>query len=325
MTGRIEEIEVFVRVVEYGSFSATAEKLNLSPSGVSKLIQRLENRLGVQLFYRNSRQLRPTEEGELLYRQGRGAIETLDNAESSVSVRHSHSGILRINTMLTFAKYQLAKVMPEFCERFPGLQIEFVLGAMPIDMLKQGIDLAIHSGAMPDSTLVARPLASSKWILCAAPAYLEKHGVPQSPDDLRQHNCLHFAMATPWNLWKFQGDEQVAREARGKIGADQGDMLLQLALEGMGIVRLAEFHISNELFSGRLVPVLEDFADQRDEPLYMLYRARKNLSPRVEVLIQFLQEKFGGVPPWKTGLAELRGLDKEHLRRQTINVRHSSA
>lgn len=300
MASRLEEMQIFMAVYEAGSFSAAARELLKSPSAISKLVQRLEDRLGIQLFYRNSRKLQATEAGRTFFQHSQKAVEAMADAEASVSEKGRRpSGVVRIGTMLTFAKYQLARVMPEFSRRYPDLQLEFQLAPAPADLLDQRVDLAIRSGALPDSSLVAKHLASSRWTLCASPEYLARAGMPREPKDLRAHRCLLFAMQTPWNHWRFNhGDGQEATPGEG-MSADQGDMLLELARYGMGIARLARFHIHDDLRQGRLLPVLPEFEAGLPEPLYMVYPARRNLSLKVATVIDFLDEKFGGVPPWE--------------------------
>lgn len=300
MTSRLEEMQVFMAVVDAGSFSAAARALLKSPSAISKLVQRLEDRLGTQLFYRNSRHLQPTEAGRTFHAYSQKVVDAMDEAEASVSERGGRpSGLVRIATLPTFAKYQLAPLMPEFARRYPSLRLEFQLAPTPADLFDQRIDLSIRSGALPDSSLVARPLASSRWMLCASPEYLARAGTPRRPQDLRQHRCLLFALQTPWNHWRFDiGAAQEVVLGEG-MGSDHGDMLLELARRGMGITRLALFHIHDDLRAGRVVPVLQEFEAGLPEPLYMVYPARRNLSPKVATVIDFLEEKFGGRPPWE--------------------------
>lgn len=299
MRGRIEDLQVFVKVVECGNFSSAAEVLGLTPSGVSRLIQRLETRLKAQLFYRSSRQLSVTLEGRRLYERACDIIDQLDQAEQSMSDSQGYSGLIRVNTMLTFAKYQLVRLLPAFNAQYPDITLEFVLGPLPIDMLKQGVDIAIHSGIQPDSGLVAKPLVECNWILCASPAYLKQHGHPATPADLADHNCLHFSMNTKWNQWEFRGAAGSPFRASGWVGSDQGDMILEMALQGLGIARLAEFHVGGLLDDGKLVQVLPSYTIDDTECLYMLYPSRRLFSPRVGVLRQFLEQHFTPTPPWR--------------------------
>lgn len=295
MANPLGELEVFFAVVDTGSFSAAGRKLALSPSAVSKLIARIENRLDARLFQRTPRALQLTEAGETLHREGQNVFDALANAENAVMQNSANiSGVLRIHSIFTFAKYQLAPVIGEFLDRYPHLRLEFHLSNDPVDMIEQKIDVAIHSGALPDSSLIARQLITSPWIICGSPAYLAKRGTPRIPADLSAHNCLNFTHRTHWNSWPLLDDEQQVKtiDVKGNIGANQGDMLLELARHGVGLVRLAEFHIGEDLRQGRLVPLLESCRSNKQEPLFVVYQSRRHLSPRVKVFLTFLDEKF---------------------------------
>lgn len=294
MAMQIDELEAFFAVVEAGNFSAAGRKLSLSPSAVSKLMSRLENRLSVRLFHRTPKALTLTDAGTALQREGQYIFEALANAENAVKQCSSNvSGLLRIHSLFTFAKYQLAPIMGEFLERFPLLRLEFYLSNDPVDFIEQHIDVAIHSGSLPDSSLIARRLISSSWIICGSPDYLEKRGIPQTPADLANHNCLNFTHRTHWNNWPLSDHDQVTTiAAKGNIGANQGDMLLELARHGVGLVRLAQFHVGDDLRQNRLVPLLEKYQSRIQEPLFVVYQSRKYMSPKVQVLLRFLDEKF---------------------------------
>ncbi|MEI2416934.1 LysR family transcriptional regulator [Orrella sp. JC864] len=290
---QLAELELFITVVETGGFSAAARRLSRSPSAVSKTISRMEARLGTLLFERTSRDVKLTPAGRTLHREGLRVIEALTEAENALQTHAGQArGKLRVHCLFTFAKYQLAPAIGGFLAAHPGLSIDFLLSNDPLDMVEHDIDVAIHSGTLPDSSLIARRLLTSRWIVCASPEYLRRHGAPRTPADLAQHNCLNFTHRTHWNTWPFT-TEPDGVAAQGNLGADQGDMLMQLALHGAGLVRLAAFHIDGEIAAGRLVPVLESFQPQHEEPLFVVYKSRKFLSPKVRVFLDFLFERFG--------------------------------
>jgi len=291
---QLSELEVFFAAVETGSFSAAGRRMALSPSAVSKLVSRLEGRLNVRLFHRTPRTLTLTDAGRVLYDEGQDIFTALSSAENAVlSCSGDVSGTLRVHSMVTFAKYQLAPVIGEFLDRHPKLRVEFHLTNEPVDFVEQRIDVSIQGGPLPDSSLVARRLLDSPWIVCAAPSYLARHGTPQTPDELEHHNCINFSHRTHWNAWPMvQDGEFKTVTANGNIGANQGDMLLELARYGLGLVRLAQFHVGGDLATGQLVPVLTDFQPPGQEPLYLAYQSRKHLSPRVQAFLRFMQEKF---------------------------------
>jgi DNA-binding transcriptional LysR family regulator len=298
----LRDIEVFVQVVEDGDFSAAARTLALTPSTVSKSIARLENHLGRRLLHRSSRSMGLTPEGQSFLEAAHRVLDAVEEAEAVVSA--TPSGTLRVRSVPTFARYQVAPLMPAFRRLYPKLRVEFMLSNERTAWLDDGADIAIASGDLPSSSLIARRIASSRWIICASPAYLAEHGTPTSPDDLDRHECLNFLMATKWNSWSAAGTglntaglNTAGLNTKGGILANQGDMLLALARAGAGIVRLAEFHISDDLKAGRLVALFPEHQDRAEEPIYVLYQDKRNLSPRIRVFLTFLQEAFA-IPPW---------------------------
>lgn len=288
------EMSVFLRVVEEGSFSGAGRRLQLSPSAVSKLIARLEARLNVRLFERIAGAIRLTQEGQTFRLASQRVVDAMAQAEGSVAVAGAEvSGVLHVHTPLTTAKYLLAPLLPALLARHPHLRLEFIIGTERGDFAKQGIDVAIHSGRPTELSLVGRPLAPRPWVIAAAPVYLATHGTPLRPDDLLQHRCLTFTIRTHWNSWTFREDGALKTIDIPKyIGADQGELLRTLAIVGLGVVRLAEFNIADDLRAGRLVRLLDDYREKADDTLYVLYPRGRTLAPRVQAFLQFLQEHF---------------------------------
>jgi DNA-binding transcriptional LysR family regulator len=296
------QLLTFVRVAEAGSFSAAARAYDFTPSAVSKAIGRLEDQLGVTLFSRTSRSLALTTEGEKYLHSAQVVIEAMREADSvGDSMAADPRGTLHIHTMLTFAKYQLAPLMPAFIDRYPNLRLEFQLGPQFMDLFEHGVDVAIHSGLLPDSTLISRRILSSRWILCASKDYLARFGIPSSYTDLASHRCLGFSISTPWNNWLASNQEgEKGVPLLSHASANQGELLLELARHGAGIVRLAEFHVGRDIREGRLVALPPQLQDFREEPIYAIYRNRRNLSPRIAVFIEFIQEYFRDNPLYST-------------------------
>jgi len=290
-TDRYTQLLAFVWSVEAGSFSAAARQHDLSPSAISKLVGRLEARLGVRLFSRLPRSVVPTLEGLAYHRTARCALDAIAEADAVGDVLGGKArGVLRVHTMPTFAQHQIAPWLPEFFGAHPGLRLEFHLAAQYSDQFDQGVDLAIHSGAISSPSRIARQIATSRWVVCAAPAYLQRQGTPRHPGELAAHRCLNFGFDSPWNRWHFRLDgEAHTLEPDGHLSTSQGDLLREVALNGGGIARLAEFHVGADLEAGRLVPVLAGFADEQPEPLYAVYAARKHLSPRIRVFLAHLE------------------------------------
>jgi DNA-binding transcriptional LysR family regulator len=272
----------------------------MTPSAISKLIARLEDRLRVRLFQRGSRVLTLTEEGAAYLRSARAVVEAMSEADSLAEGLPSRvSGTLRIHTMTSFAKQQIVPWLPEFLDLYPGLDVEIQLGAQFVDHFEQGLDIAIHSGILPSSSRIAKKIGECEWLLCASPDYLEKYGCPQEPKDLMSHRCFNFSFSSPWNKWAFiQDGLGVSTPVKPRGSFTQGELLRDMAKSGAGIVRLADFHIGKDIQDGSLVLLLDEFKAEILEPIYLLYSDRKHLSPRIRFFIDFFQQKWIS-HPWK--------------------------
>lgn len=293
MNDQIRELGFFLRVSEVSSFSAAARSMDLDPSTISKVIQRLENRLGVRLFHRTSRVLQLTQEGERFLAAAQKVMTALEEAEASVGPAATEAtGVLRLSSTPAFARRRLAPLMPEFLQRNPALQVEFVLSATPPDLFDQQIDVSFQSGNIPDSTLVARRIATARWRMCASPAYLQLAGTPKTPDDLQAHQCLNFLPGSFRSRWPMRRGEHIeTHEPRALVAANNGDMLCALAVQGLGLVRLADYHVATELETGQLLTVLDEFELDR-EPIYAVFPSKRNLSARVRVFVDFMSERL---------------------------------
>jgi DNA-binding transcriptional LysR family regulator len=288
----------FMWANEHGNFSAAARANGLTPSAVSKLITRLEDRLQVRLFHRGPRSLTLTEEGSAYLVSAREVVHAMAEADSLAEAFPGRvSGSLRIHTMTTFAKHQILPWLPEFLAVYPGLTVDIQVGAQYVDHFDQGLDIAIHSGVLPDSSRIAKKIGESAWIICASAAYLERRGTPTRPEDLLVHDCFNFGFTSEWNNWQFlTRDGVVTIPVAPKAVFAQGDLLREMALGGAGIVRLAQFHIGDDIRHGRLVPLLSEFARPGKEPIYLIYSNRKHLSPRIRAFRDFLEKRLSATP-----------------------------
>ncbi|QNP47551.1 LysR family transcriptional regulator [Diaphorobacter aerolatus] len=289
------ELSVFLAVVEQGSFSAAGRKLELTPSAVSKLIARLEARLSARLFERIAGSIRLTLEGERFRAAGEQVVQAMTDAEDAIHVADADiSGVVRIHTALTTAKYLIAPKLPLLLDKHPRLRLDFVLGTERADFVRQGLDVAIHSGRPTELTLVGRPLMLRPWVIAAAPDYLQRFGQPQRPEDLLAHRCLNFSIRTQWNRWTFHDESGLKTiDIPNHIGSNQGELLRTLALLGLGVVRLAHFHIAADLEAGRLVALLTDFQERTEEDrFYLLYPHGRLQAPRVRAVVDFLSGQF---------------------------------
>jgi DNA-binding transcriptional LysR family regulator len=288
MNDQIRELSFFLRVTEEASFSAAARSLDLDPSTISKVVQRLENRLGVRLFHRTTRVLRLTQEGQRFLGAAQKVVQALEEAEASLRpALNEVSGVLRIGGTPAFARFWLAPLMPSFCEKHPKLRIEFVLSATPPDLFEQQIDISFQSGSIPDSSLVVRRVSSVRWRIYAAPSYLARHGTPRTPDDLERHRCLNFLPGSYRSHWPLKDESGGTRNFApvGQVSANSGDVIYALTVAGMGLARLAEYRVANEApADGRLVSVLDD-CQPEGEPIFAVYPSRRHLSPRVRAFL----------------------------------------
>lgn len=296
------EMAAFVRVVEEGGFSAAARKLGVTPSAISKLIGRLEDRLGARLLHRTTRSINLTHEGVAFYQRSVRILREIEEAEDAITQLHvAPRGTLRVNAAVAFATYQIVPLMPEFLERYPEIHLELTVTDRVVDLIEEGVDVAIRIGARTDSSLISRQLAEDHRLICAAPAYFDRHGVPQTPDDLASHNCLAW-MANQGGLndWPFEGpDGPFTVTVSGNAEVNSGETLYGMALAGLGLARMAEFRVGPDIAAGRLVPVLLDHHRADPLPIHVMYPHRRHLLPKVRSFVDFLAMNFTPVPPWK--------------------------
>jgi DNA-binding transcriptional LysR family regulator len=300
MIDHASEMAAFVRVVEAHGFSAAAPALGLTPSAVSKLVTRLETRLGVRLLQRTTRAIHLTQEGEIFYAAARRIVSEIAALESQlVGQSTTPSGVLRVTTSLAFSTHQLAPVLSEFLARHPLVQFELLPTDWVIDMVEEGIDVAIRIGRLADTSFMARKIGEDKRLICAAPSYLARHGTPQRPEDLARHNCLVSRDRTHLNRWPFKIDGHIAEvEVAGHVAVTEGETQMQLALQGIGIVRLTRLTLAQAIRDGALVPLLADFSADEAVPIHAVYPHRRHLAPKVPAFVNFLIEKFTP-PPWE--------------------------
>ncbi len=297
---RFSEMQVFVRAAEDGSFSAAARNLALTPSAVSKLIARMEDRLGVLLFRRAHRSVAMTPEGESFYLAARRAIEAVEAADAAVFHGTAAQETLRIRSMPIFAQAALAPIIPTFCRLHPDLRVEIQLRIDAGHLLDDGMDLAIHVGRMQDSSLVASRFASTRWIICASPAYIAEHGAPRHPDELAQHTCLNFVASIAASTWTVRaGNHERPLPIRSRLLANQASMLVEFARAGLGITRLIEIQIADDLARGDLIELFPEHQSHVEDPIFAVYQSRRHLSNRLRTFLDFLKTSFPEPPPWQ--------------------------
>ncbi|WP_366656785.1 LysR family transcriptional regulator [Fodinicurvata sp. EGI_FJ10296] len=296
---RLTSMEVFVRVVDCGSFAGAAAAMKLSRGMVSKHVLALEERLSVRLLNRTTRTLNLTEAGAGYYERCRQIVQDAEEADRATSQLQSEPrGDLRINAPMTFGSMHLAPALPDLLGRYPDMSVDLVLNDRVIDLVDEGFDVAIRIARMPDSSLIARKLAPCRLVLCAAPGYLEKFGTPQIPQDLVNHRCLLYSISSSPREWHLSGPEgPVTVKVNGPLRANNGEALMDAALTGLGILMLPTFIAGAHLASGALVPIMTNYAP-RPLTINAVYPHNRHLSAKVRAFVDFMVERFGTTPAW---------------------------
>jgi DNA-binding transcriptional LysR family regulator len=290
---RSGEIEVFVRVVEAGSFSAAARELRMTPSAVSKLIARLEARLGARLVSRSTRRLQLTPEGTAFYESGLRILADMAAAEQEAAAGAAPRGRLRVNTYVPFGVHRLIPLLPRFLERYKEISVDLVLTDSVIDLMEARADVAIRAGPLGESRLVARKLGQSRTVVVASPSYLKTHGTPRTLTDLERHNRMGFGFVRHIDGWPFLGaaGEAIIVPITGNVLVSDGESMRLMALAGTGIARLARWHVAPDIAAGRLLPLLEDFNPGDEEATHAVYVGQgRHLPARVRAFLDFLVE-----------------------------------
>jgi DNA-binding transcriptional LysR family regulator len=287
---RSGEMEVFVRVVQEGGFSAAARALDLTPSAVSKLIARLEARLGVRLMVRTTRALTLTDEGRTYLEAAERVLQDLNAAEQAVG-SGAIRGRLAVNASLPFGTHVVAPALPAFLARHPDLLVDLSFTDDVVNLLAQKADVAFRMGTLPDSALVARKLGQSRRVVCAAPSYLARRGAPETPPDLQQHDCLTFNFRRSRVGWPFREKKRdVEIPVAGSVQANNGETMRQMVLAGVGISRLGLWHVADDIERGTLVPLLEKFNAGDLEMINAVYVGGGQIPRRVRAFIDFMVE-----------------------------------
>lgn len=289
---RSGEMEVFVRVVDHGGFSAAARAGRMTPSAVSKLVARLEARLGARLVNRSTRAFQLTPEGAAFHERALRILAEIAEAERSAGAGERPAGRIRLNTSASYATHVLAPILPDFLDRFPGVAVDLVQTDLVVDLLADRTDVAVRAGPMKSSSLVARRLGDTAMVVVGAPAYLARHGTPATLDDLGRHNRLGFGYARKVDGWPMLGAEgTVVVPVSGRVQASDGEGIRRLALCGSGLARLAAFTVRDEIAAGRLVPVLEHLNPGDREAFHAVHVGQGGPLPaRVRALLDFLAE-----------------------------------
>lgn len=290
------EMAIFAKVVDAGSYTRAAEKLGLPKSTVSRKITQLEERLGVRLLHRTTRTIKPTELGRAYYNHCSQMVTEAEEAQRAIhQLQAEPSGNLRITAPGAFGARFLVQVVRDFMEKYPQIRMEVILDNKVLDLVEEEIDVAFRIGPMSDSSLVARNLGDVRMVMCASPGYLKKHGTPRHIDDLQQHACI-LHNAVPWQVTGPSGRVDV--ELFGKLAVNDIAMTRNLIINDAGIGLLPVTMAYDEIDSGVIVQVLPEY-HFADRPVYMVYHSRRQLPTKVVAFIDFVLERCKPIAPWE--------------------------
>ncbi|MFS8035631.1 LysR substrate-binding domain-containing protein [Xanthobacter sp. AM11] len=298
MDNRAGEMVVFAAAAEAGGFSAAGRKLGLSPSAVSKLVTRIEDRLGTPLFVRSTRTLQLTAEGAVYLERARRILADIEETERLIAsgAGAQPRGRLRISSSVAFGEVCLLPRVPAFLALYPLVELDVSLTDTVIDLVDERTDIAIRTGRLRDSALKARKLLETRRVIVASPAYLERHGTPLVPADLSRHACLRFNFRRRPDEWPFRDPASGAAFSQpisGSALGNNGIILRRFALDGLGLARLGHFHVAADLKAGRLVALLEDFNAGDVEPIHAVYVGHAHLAARIRAFVDFLADAIG--------------------------------
>ncbi len=296
----IADLEIFARVVTAGSMSAAGRELDLSPAVVSKRISHLESRLGTRLFHRTTRQLQLTETGRGFYERVVQILSTVQEAEAFVSSGHERAGgTLKITAPLAFSRLHIAPHLSSFMKKYPDVSIEIIASDHILDIVREGIDVAIRIAELDDSSLVAKKLAPCSRTFCASPGYLKEHGTPKTLADLASHKVLTENNAA----WRLQGpDGIVSLRLTSEIKTNSSEIVHQALVSGCGIGFLSTWEIRDDLLSRKLVPILPQYREAPGVAIYAVYPDKHFVPARLRVFLEFLEATYGPAPYWEQGI-----------------------
>ncbi len=296
----LTEIAVFVRVVDCGSFTSAAARLDLSKSVVSKHVTRLEEQLGARLLNRTTRRLSLTEAGRALYERSRKGLTEIEEATSEVSrLQDVPRGTLKINAPMSFGILHLAPALPELLRRYPELTVDMSLDDRQVDVIEEGFDVSVRIAELPDSSLVARRIAPCRHVIVAAPSYLARRGTPQAPEELRDHNIVTYRYQNSAREWHFRASDgkTTSVAVAGSLAMNNSLALRAALLEGVGITRTPTFVVGNDIREGRLVALLKDY-EPPEVAIFLVYPQRRHQSPKVRAFVDFIAERISEFPAW---------------------------
>lgn len=299
----LNDIEIFVKVVECGSFTEAAERLGVSKSVVSKYVTRLETELNARLLNRTTRRLSLTEAGRAFYERSAQSLSEIEDAVQEVSrMAGKPTGVLKLNTPMSFGILHVAPYLPEFMRRYPDISVEMNLDDRKVDIIEPGFDVSIRVAHLPDASFVARRLGPCRHHIVAAVDYVERYGRPHVPADLTKHNVLHYQHQASMTEWHFQSPEGAVASVTvgGRLRINNSLALREAVLGGLGVARMPSFAVASDIRNGHLIDLLPGYSTL-ELSIYAIYPERRHLSPKARVFVDFMAEKITDTPAWELG------------------------
>ncbi|PWR21177.1 LysR family transcriptional regulator [Zavarzinia aquatilis] len=294
---RLAAMAVFRRVVELGSFAGAARDLNLSNAATSKHVAALEAHLGAQLLHRTTRRLALTETGQAVYERCVRVLDDVGDLEAAVGQMEAQPrGRLRVNAPMSFGLSDLGPVLPRFLDRYPEITVDLVMNDRVVDLVEEGFDVGVRiRSELGDTSMIGRRIGGVLPVVCASPDYLARRGTPQVPEDLMHHDCLQYSLSATGDEWIFRNDSGEERRVRpkGRLTANNGDVLRSSAVGGLGIWRTPDFLAELDVAAGRLVPIDLGGFRLAGHSIYVIYPPGRHLSPKVRAFVDFLVETVG--------------------------------
>ncbi|MEM8952100.1 MAG: LysR family transcriptional regulator [Pseudomonadota bacterium] len=300
----LEAMNLLIEAVDGGSFSAAGRELGMAPSSVARGIASLEDDLGIRLLNRTTRSLSLTEAGGLYLERARRILAEVEEARLSVTqLEADPRGTLRLNLPTAFGRAHVVPMLPGFLSQYPDLSLDLSLTDAFVDLVEEGIDLAIRIGELKDSSLVARKLAPNIRVLCASPAYFKKAGRPSTPADLRDHNCLIYKRGNDRVVWHFRGPDGDIEDvdASGDFQSNNTEALVSMVHAGQGLAIMPTWLVGSDIAEGRLQTVFDDYTvspTALDTGIYAIFPYNRHLSPKVRACVDALVARFSPTPPW---------------------------
>ncbi|MCG7530388.1 LysR family transcriptional regulator [Psychrobium sp. MM17-31] len=290
-------LQLFIKIAQYQNISAAGELLGLSPAVASAHIGKLEQQLGVRLLHRTTRQVSLTEDGHAFLPHAENVIASVEAAKASVGATDAKpNGTLRVAAPASFGRMHLLPALTDFFEQFPQIKVDLKLSDTIIDLVEGGFDIAIRNAPLKDSSLVARKLAPDNRVLCASPDYLKQFGHPQTPDDLKNHQCITLMGIENWQFQTVTGQQTI--KATGNLRTDNGEAIRDACVNGLGITINSSWSAYQHIQNGELVPILTDYPLLSNTAIWAVYPSSRLLAPKVRVFIDYLVSYFGDTPYW---------------------------